>query len=122
MERTIDLNGRKTRIKGNAMATYIYNNNFNSDLIADTFNALGGAEVVSRLMGADSLTSSELASIVEGFSAITIYQLLWALERNADRNTPPFNEWLEKIEIGAFDLILNDDFLSVLMANFSRKN
>lgn len=122
MEKVITLNGQQRRIKANAKAVYIYNEQFNADFISDTFKALGGAEKIGGLIGMDRLAPDEMLALIDGFSAITIYQLFWALEKNADPETLPFSSWLDYVDFGVMDLIYEDDFLEVLIANFTRKN
>lgn len=123
MEKVLTINGKQRKIKGNAMAVFLYNEQFNSDFISDTLKALGGSEQLTALIGQEDLSTEDILKLVDDFSAITIYQLMWTLEKNADRDgTLPFTDWLDQVDFGVMDLIYETDFIEVLTANISRKN
>ncbi len=123
MEGTIKLGEVELRIKGNAITPFHYKNQFKSDILKDTLTAVGGIEGVMKLSEVkDAKDYKKMQTLIDNFDTITIYQLLWSFVKTADTKIKPFYSWLEEIDyIPVTDLLLNDDFIQILVGNIHRK-
>ena len=97
MEITIDLNGEKLRLRANAVTAIYYKQQFKSDILKDTLNALGGIEGILQLQDLDSAENyQQLQTLIDGIDTVLIYQFVWVWAKTADRHFPNFYEWISE--------------------------
>lgn len=123
METVIYVGNQRINLKANAITAIHYKNQFKSDILKDTLNALGGVEAIltlETLEGADDY--KKLQTILEEIDTVLIYQFTWAWAKTADKNISPFFEWLESIDMPPVsELLLEDGFVDLLIGNVYKK-
>lgn len=123
MEATISLGDEKVKLKANALTAHHYKNQFKSDILKDTFNALGGVEAILELQG---LTSAEdykkLQVLLDKIDTVLIHQLVWSFAKTANIHLEPFYDWLSNVDMPPLtELLLEDGFVELLVGNVYRK-
>lgn len=123
MEAIINLGDEKVRLRANALTAHHYKNQFKSDILKDTFKALGGVEAILELQG---LTSAEdykkLQVLLDKIDSVLIHQLVWSFAKTADINLEPFYDWLSNVDMPPVtELLLEDGFVELLVGNVYRK-
>lgn len=124
METTILIGETEYTARANALTAMIYKNQFQSDILKDTFLALGGMEklIDIQTLSKDSNDYKTLSKIIESFDTVLIYQLIWAFIKTKDKGLPPFEKWLESLPyIPITELMLNEGFINLLVGNVQRK-
>lgn len=123
MESIIELGGREVRLKANAITAMHYKNQFKSDVLKDTLNALGGIEAVMQLQDLKEANDyKQLQTVIDGIDTVLIYQLVWSFAKTADKQFPPFYQWLEVVDLPPVtELLLVDNFVELLIGNVYRK-
>lgn len=122
MEGIIYVGDKEFRAKANAITPMHYKNQFKSDILKDSFKALGGVDELLALSQSEGNEVGQMEKIIESIDTVLIYQLTWAFIKTADKNTVPFTTWLEDLEyIPVTDLLLQDTFLELLTGNLHRK-
>lgn len=123
MESIITIDGQDIRLKANAITAHHYKNQFKSDILKDTLEALGGISTIMQLMELQSVEDyQKLQTMIDGFDTVLIQQLVWAFAKTADRNLMPFFDWLEKVDLPPVtELLLVDGFTDLLIGNVYRK-
>jgi|SRR5699024_11347436 len=123
MEAIIHVNEQKVRLKANAITAMHYKNQFKSDVLKDTLHALGGIEAIIKLKGLEkSENYKQLAEVIDNIDTVLVYQLVWAFAKTADRNLPPFFDWLEVNDLPPVtEMLLEDNFVDLLIGNVYRK-
>lgn len=123
METTINVGDDRIRLKANAITAIHYKNQFKSDILKDTLNALGGTEAILQMQtleGADDY--KKLQTVIDEIDSVLIYQFVWAWAKTADRNIEPFHEWLSNVDMPPVtNLIPQDGFVELLVGNVHRK-
>lgn len=117
------LGDEKVRLRANAVTAIFYKQQFRSDILKDTLNALGGIEGIFELQGlGDKTDYKQLQALIDRFDTVLIYQFVWAWAKTADRNIPIFYEWINEIDMPPItNLILEDGFVELLTKNVYRK-
>jgi|SRR5699024_2182300 len=123
MEAIINLGEEKVRLRANALTAHHYKNQFKSDVLSDTFKALGGVEAILELQ---ELTDAEgykkLNLLLDKIDTVIVHQLVWAFAKTANINLEPFYDWLSKVEMPPItELLLEDGFTELLVGNVYRK-
>jgi len=123
MESTINIGDQKVRLKANAITAIHYKNQFKSDILKDTLNAIGGVEAILKLQSLEGSEDYEkLQLLLDEIDTVLIYQFVWAWVKTADRNTEPFYEWLSNVDMPPVtELLLEDGFVDLLVGNVYRK-
>lgn len=123
MEATINLGDEKIRLKANAITAIHYKNQFKSDILKDTLNALGGIESIVKLQSLEESEDYEkLQVLLNDIDTVLIYQFVWAWAKTSDRNTEPFFEWISNVDMPPVtELLLEDGFVDLLVGNVYRK-
>lgn len=123
METTINIGNEKLRLKANAITAIHYKNQFKSDILKDTLNAIGGVEAILKLQSLEGAEDYEkLQLLLDEIDSVLIYQFVWAWVKTADRNVEPFYEWLSNVDMPPVtDLLLEDGFVDLLVGNVYRK-
>lgn len=123
METTINLGDEKVRLKANAITAIHYKNQFKSDILKDTLNAIGGVEAILKLQSLeDSDDYKKLQTILDRIDTVLIYQFVWAWAKTSDRNVAPFYEWIAEVDMPPVtELLLENGFVDLLVGNVYRK-
>ncbi len=123
MESIIKIGDEEVRLKANAITAMHYKNQFKSDVLKDTLSAIGGVEAVMQLQGLEKASDyQKLETMIEGIDTVLIYQLVWSFAKTADRQFPPFYQWIEIADLPPVtELLLEDNFVELLIGNVYRK-
>lgn len=123
MEVILDLGSKIYVAKANAITPHLYKNQFQSDILKDTFRALGDVEGLLEIQEANGeVAGKQMQALIDNMDSTMIYQLVWAFIKTKDRQLPPFEAWLEEIDyIPVTDLLLIDGFIDLLVGNITRK-
>lgn len=111
MEKTIDLGGKKTTLRANAMNLIVYQEAFGEDMF----------EAKDKLLKA----FGNGGMVVGAIPSVTVLRMLWTMARCYDKDIPPFNDWIEGLdEIPIVDIYNEnlDLFLSNMLSNTDIKN
>lgn len=123
METTINIGDEKVRLKANAITAIHYKNQFKSDILKDTLNAIGGVEAILKLQSLEGAEDYEkLQLLLNEIDTVLIYQFVWAWVKTSDRNVEPFYEWISNIDMPPVtELLLENGFVDLLVGNVYRK-
>lgn len=123
MESIIVVDGQDIELKANAITAIHYKSQFRSDVLKDTLHALGGIEAVVKMQELEKAEDyKQLANIINNIDTVLIQQLVWAFAKTANRNLPPFFDWLEEVDLPPVtELLLVDGFVDLLIGNVYRK-
>lgn len=123
METTIFLGETEYKAKANALTAMHYKNQFQSDILKDTLEAIGGVEAILKLNEVkDKSDYKQMQALVEGIDTVLIYQLIWAFLKTADLKMTPFVQWMDNIPYEPVtDLMLQEGFVDLLVGNIHRK-
>jgi hypothetical protein len=123
MESIIKLGDEEVRLKANAITAMHYKNQFKSDVLKDTLNALGGIETVMKLRDLQRVEDyQKLQLMLDGIDTVLVYQLVWSFAKTADRQFPPFYQWIENADLPPVtELLLEENFVELLIGNVYRK-
>lgn len=123
METTINIGEDKVRLKANAITAIHYKNQFKSDILNDTLNAMGGVEAIFKLQSLEKADDyQQLQILLDGIDTVLIYQFVWAWAKTSDRSVEPFYEWLSSVDMPPVtELLLEDGFVDLLVGNVYRK-
>lgn len=123
MEITINIGDAKIRLKANAITAIHYKNQFKSDILKDTLNALGGIEAILKLQSLEGAEDYEkLQVLLDDIDTVLIYQFVWSWAKTSDRNIGPFYEWIASVDMPPVtELLLEDGFVDLLVGNVYRK-
>lgn len=123
MESTINIGDDKVRLKANAITAIHYKNQFKSDILKDTLNAIGGVESILKLQSLEGKDDyKKLQVVLDQIDTVLIYQFVWVWAKTADRNIESFYEWLSSVDMPPVtELLLEDGFVDLLVGNVYRK-
>ena len=123
METIILIGHEEVRLKANAITAMHYKNQFKSDILKDTLNAIGGIESILKLTTLEKAEDyKKMTQIIDGMDTVLIYQLVWSFAKTANRQFPPFFDWLENADLPPVtELLLVDGFVDLLVGNVYRK-
>lgn len=123
MEATISLGDEKVKLKANALTAHHYKNQFKSDILKDTFNALGGVEAILELQDLASAEDyKKLQVLLDKIDTVLIHQLVWSFAKTANIHLEPFYDWLSNVDMPPLtELLLEDGFVELLVGNVYRK-
>ena len=123
MESIIKLGDEEVRLKANAITAFHYKNQFKSDILKDTLEAIGGIEAIMQLRDLEEATDyQKLQTMIDGIDTVLIYQLVWSFAKTADRSFIPFYQWIENVDLPPVtELLLEDNFVELLIGNVYRK-
>ena len=113
----------RLRLRANAVTAIFYKQQFKSDILKDTLNALGGIEGILQLQDLKSAENyKQLKVLIDGIDTVLIYQFLWAFAKSADRHFPNFYEWIVDVDLPPItNLIEVDGFVDLIVRNVYRK-
>lgn len=123
MEAIINLGEEKVRLRANALTAHHYKNQFKSDILKDTFNALGGVEAILELQDLASAEDyKKLQVLLDKIDTVLIHQLVWSFAKTANIHLEPFYDWLSNVDMPPLtELLLEDGFVELLVGNVYRK-
>lgn len=123
MESIIKVGDDEVRLKANAITAMHYKNQFKSDVLKDTLTAIGGIEAIMQLRDLEKASDyQKLQTMIENIDTVLIYQLVWSFAKTADRQFPPFYQWIETADLPPVtELLLEDNFVELLIGNVYRK-
>jgi len=123
MESIVTMGDEKVRLKANAITAHHYKNQFRSDILKDTFNALGGVDAILQLQSLEGAKDYEkLQLLLDKIDTVIIHQLMWAFAKTADVKIMPFYEWITSKDVPPItELLLEDGFVELLVGNVYRK-
>src|SRR5690625_7366562 len=122
MEAIINLGEEKVRLRANALTAHHYKNQFKSDILKDTFNALGGVEAILELQDLASAEDyKKLQVLLDKIDTVLIHQLVWSFAKTANIHLEPFYDWLLNVDMPPLtELLLEDGFVDLLVGNVYR--
>ena len=115
---------------------YVYKSAFGHDILPDLLPALQGAGQTIAVLYDDESKNLTLGRMMDairdgemldalgpfyGLELTTVINVLWAVVHNADKTTPPVEDWLEDKEID-FDLVVPELFEAIPDSMVSSKN
>src|SRR5690625_4862717 len=123
MEAIINLGEEKVRLRANALTAHHYKNQFKSDILKDTFDALGGIGAILELQDLQKRNDyKKMQALINKIDTVLIHQLVWAFAKTVDIHIDPFYDWLSKVDLPPVtDLLLEDGFVDLLVGNIHRK-
>lgn len=123
MESIIKLGDEEVRLKANAITAHHYKNQFKSDILKDTLNALGGIETVMQLGNLERVEDyQKLQTMLDGIDTVLVHQLVWSFAKTADKRFLPFYQWIEIVDLPPVtELLLEENFVELLIGNVYRK-
>jgi len=123
MEAIINLGEEKVRLRANALTAHHYKNQFKSDILKDTFDALGGIGAILELQDLQKSNDyKKMQALINKIDTVLIHQLVWAFAKTVDIHIDPFYDWLSKVDLPPVtDLLLEDGFVDLLVGNIHRK-
>lgn len=102
MEKMIEVGGVKFPAKSTAASFISYKLNFHRDAMRDLMG-------LARGMPAGAASDAELTDFLassEHFDMEVFTRFLWVFAKAADKNIPPFEEWLDSFDITPVDFIM----------------
>lgn len=92
MEKTIEIDGKKVRLKSTGATPKRYKSQFGRDFFADIFKL----NALTKLSGKapEELTLEEMELI----DFDVFYDIIWTLAKTADRDIPEPEEWLDSFD------------------------
>lgn len=123
MELTINLGDEKVRLKASAITAIHYKNQFQSDILRDTLEAIGGVEAIHKLNNLEHASDyRKLKELIDGIDTVLIYQFVWAWAKTANIKLEPFYEWLSQVDMPPATVLLQEPgFIELLVRNVYRK-
>lgn len=123
MEAIVTMGDEKIRLKANAITAHHYKNQFKSDILKDTLNAMGGVEAILQLQSLEGAEDYEkLQLLLDKIDTVSIHHLVWAFAKTADIRIDPFYEWIASVDMPPItELLLEDGFVDLLVGNVYRK-
>lgn len=123
METIINIGDERVRLQANALTAIHYKNQFKSDILKDTLNAIGGVEAILKLQSLrDAENYKQLQALLDDIDTVLIYQFVWTWAKTAEPNIEPYYDWLVKVDMPpATDLLLEEGFVDLLAGNVHRK-
>lgn len=117
---------------------YDYKSAFGHDILPDLLPALQGIGQAVAIIGEEAdesgtLSLKSLAAAVRdgamidalgplyGLELTTVTNILWALVHNADKTTPPVEDWINDIDI-SFDIVIPEILEALPAAMVTSKN
>ncbi len=123
MEVIIQMGEEKLRLKANAITAHHYKNQFKSDILKDTFNALGGVESILELQSLEKAEDYKTLQVVlDKLDTVLIHQFVWAFAKTANLHISPFYDWIQEVDMPPItELVIQDGFVDLLVGNVYRK-
>ncbi|HLR60631.1 MAG TPA: hypothetical protein VK094_09195 [Pseudogracilibacillus sp.] len=123
MEAIITMGEEKIRLKANAITAHHYKNQFKSDVLKDTFSALGGVDAILQLQSLEDAKDYEkLQLLLDKIDTVLIHQLVWSFAKTADIHIEPFYDWITNVDMPPItEMLLEDGFVDLLVGNVYRK-
>lgn len=140
MIKTVQIDDQPVEINTSAGWFYKYRENFGHDILPDimpiiesVLNASAGVmrriserggEVDAKLV-LDSMDSDDLVDAfikLAGMEIVTVYNILWAMAKNADRKIPQPEEFFNRFEAVYMDEIIPVMLEGIIQSSISSKN
>lgn len=109
MERTVEVNGKKIKLKATNQTPFIYRRYFRKDFFQELSRAFNN---IPTNLNMNNDMDRQLIS--ENINTRFFYELVWTLAKTANRKIPKMKEWLQnvpeasilEIAIDASDLVI----------------
>ena len=138
MIKTVQFEGHSVEINTSAGWLFVYRRQFGRDILPDIMPVIESilAAVAELLEGAetDEISLKEIAeaaqtgALVEAFTKMagmelmTVYQIFYAMAKNAEKNIQPPEEYFNSFEVFPLDVIMPEMFRGIVESSISSKN
>lgn len=138
MVNRIELEGRPIELDSSVGWLYIYRNNFGRDILPDIMPVFESfltiaADVLGRskketvdvydiIGNLDGDLLNEIFINLSGMETITIFNILWAMAKKADKTIPSPEEFFDDFEVMPLDIIIPELFSMLINSFVSSKN
>lgn len=138
MEKTIVIDGKDVKLNNNGAWAIEYQEQFGKDILPVMLPLIAtmGEGVASILAEADSekVTAAELANAVQGRTmdillpmiqvefVDMVYNVTWALAKNADQDIPEPKRWIRQFDTFPLDVVVPEVYGMILKGFASSKN
>ena len=137
MIKTVQIDDRSVEINTSAGWLYKYRENFGHDILPDIMPVLesvlnaatsvlkesGGhfdSEEILKAMDNEDLVDAFIK--MAGMEIITVYNIFWALAKNANKKIPQPDEWYNSFDTTYMDEIIPVMFMGIVESSISSKN
>lgn len=84
MEKIIDINGKKIKLKECARNVLVYQAQFGEDIFRSV-------EMILKTFTTDG-------TVLENLDTLKLYRLIWTMAKCADDSVKPFDAWIDEVE------------------------
>jgi hypothetical protein len=137
MIRTINIEDQKTDINSSAGWLYVYRNQFGHDILPDLMPVIesvigaiasvleesGGVfneKTLAQAMNNDALVDAFIK--MAGMQVLTIFNIFWAMAKNADKTIPGPEDYFNTFERFPVDVVVPELFYAIVDSSVSSKN
>lgn len=92
MERTVEINGKKIKLKATNQTPFIYRRYFRKDFIQELSRSFN---CIPTNLNMNNSTDREF--IAENINTTFFYEMIWTLAKTANRKIPKMKEWLQNV-------------------------
>lgn len=118
MQKTINLGNKKLKLVSSAATPILYNGAFAGDYFADLAKVLEMANKANEAEKGQEM--NVILSMFSGGEAMLFFNFIWVYAKNADKNIPDLDEWLEDYEeMPVFDFL--GDLIELMMQSVTTK-
>jgi len=123
MKKIVKIGDREVEFKTSGAFALRYKAQFHKDPISDIFSLMDLMELGEIEIGDDKKPTKEQLEILRKFDTEVLYNLTWALAKNADKSIPGPIEWLDEFEeFPIFDILIEISELLTLSMSSSIKS
>lgn len=121
MRKTIKINSKKSiKINTSWNWAYIYQEYFGHDIIPDLVPIIDAfLKTFTGLVNGDEIDEDNFD--LYGLEITTLTNVVWALAKNADEDTPDLKEWLDSFDEFPLDIIVPEVLDALATSMVSRK-
>lgn len=138
MIKTVQFEGHSVEINTSAGWLFVYRRQFGRDILPDIMPVIESIlAAVAELLEDSKTNEISLKEIAEatqtgvlvdaftklaGMELMTMYQVFYAMAKNADKGIQPPEEYFNSFDIFPLDIILPEMFASIVESSISSKN
>lgn len=135
MIKTITTDERSFEINSSAGWLYEYRNRFGHDILPDIMPVIESVlSAAATLLDGKEIDTQKLAEAIEsdemvdafiklsGLEIVTMYNIIWAMAKNADDKTPAPKDFYNGFESFPIDIVLPEVFEAIVKSSISQKN
>lgn len=138
MEKTIVIDGKDVKLNNNGAWALEYQEQFGKDILPVMLPLIatmgeGFASIISEASG-EKVTASELAGALQGRTmdillplvqvefVDMVYNVTWALAKNADQDIPEPKKWIRQFDTFPLDVVVPEVYGMIIQGFASSKN